>query len=127
MGNGAQRIPSWPGATAPTKAAYICADQPVTFTFRLQYGGGPYIPYCRHPWKSLSSEKHEFSGRAPESARCIDRESLAAPESRSAGGPSVPAGPAIHLLSRALESRHRCLSLCSLPVPKQFVMSLRSV
>src|ERR1700752_1218992 len=44
MGNGAQRIPSWPGATAPTKAAYICADQPVTFTFRLRQGGGPYIP-----------------------------------------------------------------------------------
>src|ERR1700746_1421232 len=44
MGNGAQRIPSWPGATAPTKAAYICADQPVTFTFRLRHCGGPYIP-----------------------------------------------------------------------------------
>src|SRR6266702_6707796 len=44
MGNGAQRIPSWPGASAPTKAEYICADQPVTLTFRLRKGGGPYIP-----------------------------------------------------------------------------------
>ncbi len=44
MGRRTQRIPSWPGATVPTKAAYICADQPVTFTFRLQQGGGPYIP-----------------------------------------------------------------------------------
>src|ERR1700728_2106937 len=42
MGNGAQRIPSWPGALAPTKAEYICADQPVTLTFRLRQGGGPY-------------------------------------------------------------------------------------
>ena len=25
------------------KAVYICADQPVTFTFRLRRGGGPYI------------------------------------------------------------------------------------
>jgi hypothetical protein len=64
-------------------------------------------PYCRHPCKSLSSEKHEFSGRAPESARCIDRESFAAHECLSAGGPCVPAGPDIHLQSRALESRHR--------------------
>jgi hypothetical protein len=47
MGRRTQRIPSWPGATAPTKAAYICADQPVTFTFRLQQGGGPYIPDSR--------------------------------------------------------------------------------
>jgi hypothetical protein len=41
--NRAQRIPSWPGGTSPTKAEYICADQPATFTFRLQNGGGPYI------------------------------------------------------------------------------------
>src|SRR5436305_10187823 len=34
------------------------------------------------------------------------------------------AEPDIHLLSRALKSLHRRLSLCSLPVPKQFVESL---
>ena len=33
MGNGAQRIPSWPGALAPTKAEYICADQPPPLSF----------------------------------------------------------------------------------------------
>jgi hypothetical protein len=32
---------------APTKAEYICADQRVTLTFRLQHGGGPYIPSSR--------------------------------------------------------------------------------
>src|SRR5258708_15859666 len=37
------------------------------------------------------------------------------------------AEPDIHLLSRALKGRHRRLSLCSLPVPKQFVESLGSV
>ena len=42
----AQRIPSRPGACAPTKAEYICADQPVTFIFRLRQSGGPYIPVC---------------------------------------------------------------------------------
>jgi hypothetical protein len=35
-----------------------------------------------------------------------------------------PAEPDIHLLSQAPESRHRRLSLCSLPVPKQFEESL---
>ena len=29
------------------KAEYICADQTVILTFRLQHGGGPYIPDCR--------------------------------------------------------------------------------
>ena len=28
---------------SPTKAEYICADQPATLTFRLRNGGGPYI------------------------------------------------------------------------------------
>src|SRR6266851_4419676 len=37
------------------------------------------------------------------------------------------AEPDIHLQSRALKGRHRRLSLCSLPVPKQFVESLGSV
>jgi hypothetical protein len=34
------------------------------------------------------------------------------------------AEPDIHLRSRAPKSIHRILSLCSLPVPKQFVESL---
>jgi len=36
------------------------------------------------------------------------------------------AEPDIHLLSQTPRSRHRRLSLCSLPVPKQFVESLGS-
>jgi hypothetical protein len=43
----AQRIPSRSRASAHTKAGYISADHTVTFTFRLQQGGGPYIPSCR--------------------------------------------------------------------------------
>ena len=37
------------------------------------------------------------------------------------------AEPDIHLLSQTPRSRHRRLSLCSLPVPKQFVESLGSL
>ncbi|SRR5229473_1843342 len=37
------------------------------------------------------------------------------------------AEPDIHLLSQTPKSRHRRLSLCSLPVPKQFVESLGRV
>jgi hypothetical protein len=37
------------------------------------------------------------------------------------------AEPDIHSLSRALADRHRRLSLCSLPVLKQFEESLRSL
>jgi len=45
------------------KAEYICADQPVTFIFRLRQGGGPYIPGCpsstrnaRYSYKSISNQ-----------------------------------------------------------------------
>jgi hypothetical protein len=38
-----------------------------------------------------------------------------------------PAGPDIHLLSKTPKSPHRRLSLCSLPVPKQFEESLGSL
>ena len=44
----AQRIPSRSRASAHTKTGYICADQTFIFAFRLQQGGGPYIPYCRY-------------------------------------------------------------------------------
>ena len=44
----AQRIPSRSRASAQSKTGYICADPTVIFTFRLQQGGGPYIPYCRN-------------------------------------------------------------------------------
>ena len=45
----------------------------------------------------------------------------------SADGPCSRAEPDIYLQPRALKSRRRRLSLCSLPVPKQFVVSLRSL
>ena len=35
MENGAQLIPSWPGASAPTKAECICADRNAKLIFRL--------------------------------------------------------------------------------------------
>jgi len=40
-----QRIPSRPRALAHTKAGYIRADLQCHFIFRLQCGGGPYIPH----------------------------------------------------------------------------------
>jgi len=45
----------------------------------------------------------------------------------SAVGPCTDAEPYIHLRPRTPKSRRRRLSLCSLPVPKQFVVSLRSL
>jgi hypothetical protein len=39
---------------------------PVPLFFRLQSGGGPYIPSCRHPCKSLSREKTVLLTRAME-------------------------------------------------------------
>lgn len=44
--------------STPTMAEYICADQPVTLIFRLQHGGGPYIPDGR------SSARREDVGEA---------------------------------------------------------------
>ena len=41
--------------------------------------------------------------------------------------PAFQAAPDIHLRSRAPQSCHRRLSMCSLPVPKQFVESLGRV
>jgi hypothetical protein len=39
---------------------YICADQPVTLTFRLRQGGGPYIPDRRQllPWDCFRMVHH---------------------------------------------------------------------
>jgi transposase len=36
--------PSWPESLTPLKAEYISADQLPSSSFRLQLGGGPYIP-----------------------------------------------------------------------------------
>ena len=82
--------------------------------------------YHRHPCKSLSIEKHEFSLRALESAPFVWSGSIAAHVSLSADGSCSQAEPDIHLLPQAPKSYRRRLSLCSLPVPKQFEESLRS-
>ena len=85
------------------------------------------FPCGRPPCKSLSSEKHNIPWRAPEGAlRELIRTS---PYAVFASRLVVPAlaEPDIHLLSKAPRSPHRRLSLCSLPVPKQFVESLRSL
>ena len=43
IGTKASGCPSWPGVIDSTKAEYIGADQ-LPSSFRLQLGGGPYIP-----------------------------------------------------------------------------------
>ena len=85
------------------------------------------LPSRRHPCKSVSSEKHTISGRALESA--LHDVIRTFPYAAFASRLMVPAlaEPDIHLLSKASGSPHRRLSLCSLPVPKQFGESLWSV
>ena len=86
-----------------------------------------FLPDRRPPCKSKSTKKHRISWRAPEGAlRDLIRTS---PYAVFASRLMVPAlaEPDIHLLSKAPRSPHRRLSLCSLPVPKQFVESLRSL
>jgi hypothetical protein len=84
-------------------------------------------PDWRHPCKSMSSEKHETSGRAGESAHYDVIRTF--PSAVVASRLMVPAlaEPDIHLLSKTPKSPHRRLSLCPLPVPKQFIESLRSL
>ena len=80
-----------------------------------------------HPCKFLSTEKHRiFWARSGERAIGLIRICRYA---------IVPLGwwfllsaePDIHLLSKTPKSPHRRLSLCSLPVPKQFRESFRSL
>ncbi|MCM3904149.1 MAG: hypothetical protein ND866_20795 [Pyrinomonadaceae bacterium] len=46
IGTKASGYPSWPGVSDSNKAEYINADQ-LPSLFRLQLGGGPYIPESR--------------------------------------------------------------------------------
>ena len=73
----------------------------------------------------LSREKRGLRARSGEGA-FHGSGSSAAHECLTAGGPCFPAGPDIHLQSETPKSPHRRLSLCSLPVPKQFGVSLGS-
>jgi hypothetical protein len=45
--------------------------------------------------------KHTRPPARSESAHCVDQDSFTAHECLSAGGPCIPAGPDIHLLSQA--------------------------
>jgi len=77
---------------------------------------------------SHCQEKKQFSLRAQ--GRSALKPTYSEPAARnvclSAVVPAF-AEPDIHLLSRAPQGRHRRLSLCSLPVPKQLEGSLRSL
>ena len=81
---------------------------------------------CRHPCKSLSRENVVLpKARSGERARRLFQElQLARVASRHWF--LLYAEPDIHSLSWALGGRHRRLSLCSLPVLKQFGESLGS-
>jgi hypothetical protein len=72
------------------------------------------LPHYRHPCKSLSTEKHELSVRALESALLI-----------RSGAAAAHVCLSICCL-RLRKSRRRRLSLDSLPVPKQSEESLGS-
>jgi len=84
-------------------------------------------PDWRHPCKSSVKGKHEIPGRAQESAQLDLIRTF--PSAAVASWLVVPAlaEPDIHLLSKTPKSPHRRLSLCSLPVPKQFEESLWSL
>jgi hypothetical protein len=59
------------------------------------------VPDSRLPCKSKSRKKREASGALRRARTGFDQDSLTAHVCLSAGGPCVPAGPDIHLLSRA--------------------------
>jgi hypothetical protein len=46
---------------APTKAEYICADQPVNFIFRWRQRGGPYVPLRRTSPDRGNSRSHGYA------------------------------------------------------------------
>ena len=61
----------------------------------------------RHPCKSKSRRKRKVSGHARESVRWVDQDSGLRTSASRRMVPASDAGPDIHLLSRARESRHR--------------------
>ena len=66
------------------------------------------FPSSRHPCKSKSRRKaRRFSKRARESARFVDPDSGLRTSAPRRMVPASDAGPDIHLLSQARESRHR--------------------
>jgi hypothetical protein len=108
---------------SPFHYAWITGNPTVTFRVLI----GFKLTDRRPPCKSLSSEKHKISGRAQESALPdLIRISIHAAVASRLVVPAL-AEPDIHLRSKTRKSPHRRLSLCSLPVPKQFRVSLRSL
>ena len=75
---------------------------------------------------SLCQVDAHFSWRARESAHILGFRTHSSHGCLSARVPAF-AEPDIHSLSQATQGRHRRLSLCSLPVPKQFGESLGSL
>src|ERR1700693_1575253 len=85
------------------------------------------LPGSRHPCKSLSRGKHSSPDARFGGARTNVPASIRSSHLCLSAVVPAFAEPDIHSLSRAPEGRHRRLSLCSLPVLKQFEESLGSV
>src|SRR5207237_5139556 len=79
---------------------------------------------CRHPCKSLSREKKILLTRASEERALLSLSEPAASHVCLSAVVPAFAEPDIHSLSQVLADHHRRLSVCSLPVPKQFEESL---
>ena len=90
-------------------------------------GTGSKCPDCRLPCKSFVKLRHGCPGHARESVQVNSPRMFHTQRYASRHRFLRSAEPDIHLLSRTPKSRHRRLSLCSLPVPKQFVESLGSL
>jgi hypothetical protein len=85
------------------------------------------LPYSRHPCKSFVKLRHGCPGHARESVQVNSSRMFHTQKYASRHRFLRSAEPDIHLLSQTPKSRHRRLSVCSLPVPKQFVESLGSL
>jgi hypothetical protein len=84
-------------------------------------------PCHRHPCKSFVKLSHGCPGHARGSVQVNSPRMLHTQKYASRHRFLRSAEPDIHLLSQTPKSRHRRLSVCSLPVPKQFVESLGSL
>jgi hypothetical protein len=108
-------------------------ERPSIRRFRVNYRQhgnnrlrGTKLPVCRPPCKSVVKRRRRCSGRARESAQCTVSGFIGRMYA-SRHWFLLSAEPDIHLLSQAPWSRHRRLSLCSLPVPKQFEETPREI
>jgi hypothetical protein len=87
----------------------------------------PYqLPDRRPPCKSVVKRRRRCSGTLARACPLLLQDSSGRMHA-SRHSFLLSAEPDIYLLSRAPKSGHRRLSLCSLPVPKQFEESLGSI